>query len=511
MIIRPYQKEILTKVRDGWKDYAKQLVISPTGSGKTICFSLISKEFNDNGMRSLILVDQDELVWQAIDKLERTTGLAGQAEKAEHCASREAPVVVATVQSMARRLAKWPADHFGLVIADEADKSITQQWQSVLSHFDKHAKVCGFTATPHRTDARNLGCYYDNIAAEVGLFDLINQKYLSPISVKMLPVKIDLNGVGVKGGDFDTTDLHNAVEPVLEFVAKSIKEHAHERKVMVFLPLIKTSQKFVEICRGLGLSAEHIDGESEDRKEKLQAFSDWKFDILANSSLLLRGYDEPAINCIVMLRPTKSVTLFTQAIGRGTRIDPIKTDLLLLDFLFATDKHRLVRPAHLIAKTEEEAEIITQMTEQRAGMPADVAEQMPLDLQQLAGRATKQREENLRKQILENTHKKGKFISAEEFALAHHSIETAEFEPIVKWHKEPITEGQLKYLKRAHIDPATVRGKGHASALLGIFFANQKLRMATPGQKASMRRLGHPNAENATEAEARKFFAGLRK
>ena len=430
---RPHQKQMLDGTDRGWRDgFRKQLVVCPTGGGKTPFFAW-EAERNLPG-RTLILAHREELIDQAISKVYAATGISADKEKADSYASLTAPIVVASVQSLCReaRRSRWPKDHFSLVVVDEAHHSLASSYQSVLKHFDEHAKVIGVTATPDRGDKKNLGQYFDNIAAEVQLFDLIDDGYLSPITTLALPVKIDLSAVRQTAGDFNESDLGSALEPYLGEIARAIKTHATTRRTLAFLPLIATSQKFVESCREAGLTAEHVDGESQDRKEKLQRFADWEFDVLSNAMLLTEGFDDPSIDCVVVLRPTKSRPLYAQMVGRGTRIDSIKENLLLLDFLWLHSKHSVTRPAHLIAKTEEEAEIITQMTEQRAGMPADVAEQMPLDLQQLAGRATKQREENLRKQILENTHKKGKFISAEEFALAHHSMETAEFEPIVK-------------------------------------------------------------------------------
>ena len=165
----------------------------------------------------------------------------------------------------------------------------------------------------------------------------------------------------------------------------------------------------------------------------------------------------------------------------------------------------------MIAHTEEEADEITKLAQDRAGLPADVAAQCELDLQSLAGAATEQREANLRKKLEEQRHKKARTISAEEFALSHHSLETAEFEPTMKWESNAITEKQAKVLKRAKIDLETVHGRGHASKLIDLIFRNQKLTLASPAQQKLMRRMGHPNADQATQDEARKFFAEIRK
>ena len=517
MNARPYQTECLSAFDAGWAEFDRQLGILPTGSGKTIIFSWMARAAAEQGERVLVLVDQIELADQTVDKMRRAAQLSCEVERAQSSASRRCSVVVATVQTMARRLAEWVPDHFGLVIADEADKSISEQWQLVLKHFDGHGRVAGFTATPNRTDKRNLGEYYQNIAYQIRLHELIKQGYLSPIVVKQLPIKIDLREVRVKEGDYDRKELHDAITPHLIEAARAIKQHASFRKVLVFVPLIATSVKFVEICRSEGLAAEHIDGTSEDRAEKLSRYDRGEFDVLVNSCLLLRGVDIPSIDCVFMLRPTKSITLYQQAIGRGTRLCDFKENLLLLDPFFEADKRLICKPAHLIAETEEEAKSIVEVAEQAAPPPGGGGEQLTaLDLLGMASEAQALRERNLRKKLEEHQEKTAKTISAEEFALRSNHFEAAEYEPVMKWESQPISEKQKKYLRQAGINTETVKGKGHASKLLDIYFGQKKLELASPGAVKLMCRMRHissaigiTNPERATQSEQRRFFAEL--
>jgi len=491
MTLRPYQLEILNSVRAGWAEHDRQLVVSPTGSGKTVCFAHMTDERVKQGGKVLVLVDQRELVTQAAAKIRNVTGVSPAIECAADSASLDAPVVVATVQSLTRRLHRWPQDHFDLVIADEADKSISATWQRVLKHFDSKAKVCGFTATPHRTDLRSLGEYYQRIAAEVGLFDLIRQGYLAPITVKMLPIKIDLSGVSTKNGDFDAHQLDDVVTPHLVEVARAIKEHASFRRVLVFVPLIATSKKFVEICRAEGLLAEHIDGTSEDRAEKLRRFEAWDFDVLVNSALLLRGVDIPPISCVVMLRPTKSLTLYQQAIGRGTRIAEDKENLLLLDFLYQAEKKLVCRPASLIAKTSEQAEAITELTEATPGGGER-------DLQALNCEAQEKREAALRKKLEDNSKKKLRLVDAMEFCVMAQQSDLIDYEPVMPWETAPISPGQLNVLRRNGIDEASVKGRGHASKLIDLINQRQTRGLCSPKQARLLARFGVKNPARLT-------------
>lgn len=490
MHLRPYQLEILTSLRAGWPEFDRQLVVSPTGSGKTVIFSHVAREIVDAGGRVLVLVDQRELVGQAVEKLRAVAGLHAEVECAADSASLAASVVVATVQSIGRRLAKWPADHFAMLVADEADKSISPTWQKVLHHFAP-AQVAGFTATPHRSDLRNLGEFYERIAAEISLFDLIRDGYLAPIAVKMLPIQIDLARVPVKSGDYDPHALDDIITPHLAEVARAIREHASFRRVLVFVPLIATSKKFVEVCRAEGLSAEHIDGTSEDRADKLRRFAAWDFDILVNSALLLRGVDIPPIDCVVMLRPTKSLTLYQQAIGRGTRIAPDKENLLLLDFLYQAEKKLVCRPAHLIAKNDDQIVAITELIEAEPGGGE-------ADLRTLNSEAQEKREAALRKQLEDNAKKKLRLVDAMDFCVMAAQPDLVDYEPVMPWEAAPLTPGQLNILRRNGIDEASVKGRGHASKLIDLINQRAQRNLCTPKQARLLARLGVKNPARLT-------------
>lgn len=523
MNLRPYQVETVKAVEAGWRasieldghqvPVRKQLVVLPTGGGKTLCFSHLA---NRTKGKTLILCHREELISQAIEKLHAATGLIADKEKAEWRASRESKVVVASVQTLMResRIERWPQDHFELVVADEAHHCLSSSWLTVLRYFDPYAKVLGVTATPDRSDRKNLGTYFQQLAHEVTLFDLIGQRYLAPITVKSVPLRLDISNVGSTAGDFKADDLGSALEPYLGQIARAISEHAGFRRTLAFLPLIDTSKKFVAACEAEGLRAVHVDGESRDRAEILEGYAAGKWDVLSNAMLLTEGYDvdsEPTgvgIDCIVVLRPTRSRPLFCQMVGRGTRIAPLKESLLLLDFLWMHAKHRICRPASLIAKSEEEADAITAMVEQ-AGLPSEVASQCELDLQDLAGKATAQREEALRKKLAEAAKKQGVTYSAEEFAMKHNALGVAEYEPTMPWESEPVTDRQKHVLKRARIDLATVKGKGHASKLIGLHYSVPTA--ATPGQKAAMKRAGYSHWATATAQEAQRFFQGLKR
>lgn len=484
MNLRPYQQDCIDATMEGWSDsITKQLIVAPTGAGKAILMAKLAQTVLPK--KTLMLCHREELISQAADKLRKATGIFAQIEKAEHRASLQSDVVVASVQTMqGKRLARWPQDHFGLVIADEAHHSISDSWQRTLQYFDKSAWVWGCTATPDRGDKKNLGKYFQRVAFEISLFDLINQGYLSRISVQSLPVQIDLSAVRQTAGDFNESDVGDALAPWLGAIAEQIKENASFRRTLIFLPLCATSRTMVEALQAVGLSAAHIDGNSPDRKEILSDFANGKYDVLCNAMLLTEGFDDPGIDCVVILRPTKSRALYSQMVGRGTRVAPAKSDLLLLDFLWLHEKHNLIRPAHLIASTQEQAEIMQKM------FAAGGAKQEMLDLQGVASEAQVQREKKLQEELAAKAKKAAKTIDAMEFCLSLHVPDLGDYEPMSDYEARPVSDSQKRLLSNWGLDTDSVRCFGQASKMLDTLHFRAREGFATPKQVRLLKRWG---------------------
>lgn len=493
--LREYQHEFVSATARGFVEFDRQLGVLPTGGGKTICFAHLAKRFHEKrNERTLILAHREELIQQAADKIYKATGMATEIEKAEQRASLTAPIVVGSVQTLqGSRLERWPRDHFGLVVADEAHHAIADSWQSTLSRFHGRAKVLGVTATPGRGDKKNLGQYFQNIAYEIGLIDLIQRGYLCPIVIRTLPLKIDLRQVKSTNGDYDANQLSDAIEPLLRGVVQEIVRCARNRKILVFLPLIKTSKLFVEFCREAGISAVHADG--TDRSE-VAAFRDGRAQVLSNAMLLTEGWDEPSVDCVVVLRPTRSAALFSQMVGRGTRIHPGKENLLLLDFLWLHEKHNLIRPAHLIANNDAEAKA---MTEASSGDETQ-------DLLGLQEQAAADREAALAREVAAKARRRGRTISLEEVAIALHQPDIVDYEPTMGWQSMRPTEKQIELLQRQRIPEDVIKNRGHATELINRIFARRDQRLASINQVIWLRRMGHPNPAAATFMEAKSFL-----
>ena len=292
--------------------HKKTLLVLPTGTGKTIVFAKVAEDCVRQGKRTLVLAHRQELLDQAADKIETATGLKSAVEKAEDsCLGSWYRITVGSVQTLMRenRLKKFTKDYFGAIIVDEAHHAISTSYQNILRYFDT-ADVLGVTATPDRGDMKNLGTYFDSLAYEYSLPKAIKDGYLSPIKAQTIPLQLDITGVGMSAGDYKAGDLGNALDPYLEQIANEMANVCMNRKTVVFLPLVKTSQKFRDILNAHGFTASEVNGTSDDRAEILRDFDAGKYNVLCNSMLLTEGWDCPSVDCIVVLRPTKSRSLY---------------------------------------------------------------------------------------------------------------------------------------------------------------------------------------------------------
>jgi len=503
MKLRPYQQYALDSVQAGAGEHKRQMVVMGTGAGKTIFFSHLADQTPG---RTLILAHRAELLDQAIQKLHAATGIIAGREQGPNRACRSHEVVVASVQSMVRRFKEWDPDHFELIICDECHHSVSDSWQKVLEYFS-NAKVLGVTATPDREDQRELGAFYTRLAYEIGMMELVKLGYLAPIMIQTCPVKIDIRGVQQRTGDFATDQLGESIDPHLREVVKQIKIHAPNRRTVVFLPLIATSKRFVEIATEEGLDVRHVDGTSEDRKQILKDFSQAKFKVLANAMLLTEGWDDPGVDCIVNLRPTKSRSLYTQIIGRGTRIAPGKDNLLVLDFLWQFERHSLIRPAHLVAPSEEVAEAMTQISE-AAAMDDSFDSQDVFDLEDLETHAQQTIEDNLKAEMKRMENRKAQLINACEYI--DKIGKKVDYKPNgERWKEKPVTEKQRELIEKQGVDIETVENRGHASAIIDAFIQHQNAQPASMKQWYVMRKNGYSSDERPTVEQARDFFQTL--
>ena len=486
--LRPYQQQARDAIHAEWENgHTRTLLVLPTGTGKTIVFASVAADQVRAGDRVLILAHRGELLEQAADKLQRSTGLVSAVEKAEStCLNSWFRVVVGSVQTLQRtaRLERFPRDYFGAIIIDEAHHAITDGYRRILDYFES-AKVLGVTATPDRGDMRNLGEVFDSLAFEYKLTDAIKEGYLCKIMAQTIPLQLDISGVALSGGDYAVGDLGTALDPYLEQIAAEMAVRCKDRKTVVFLPLIRTSQKFRDLLNAHGFRAAEVNGQSADRRQVLADFDAGKYNVLCNSMLLTEGWDCPSVDCVVVLRPTKVRSLYSQMVGRGTRLSPGKTDLLLLDFLWMTDKHELCRPADLVC---EDRTVARQMTEHLAetGCPEDIEEAAA----QASEDVVAQREEALAKQLEEQRRKKAKLVDPLQYEMSIQAEDLAGYVPAFGWEAGPPSEQQTAALEKLGILPDAVESAGKAALLLDRLNKRRDEGLTTPKQIRCLEKYG---------------------
>ena len=486
--LRPYQQQARDRIHAEWDaGHTRTLLVLPTGTGKTIVFASVAADQVRAGDRVLILAHRGELLEQAADKLQRFTGLVSAVEKAEStCLDSWFRVVVGSVQTLQRtaRLERFPQDYFGTIIIDEAHHAITDGYRRILDYFSG-AKVLGVTATPDCGDMRNLGEVFDSLAFEYKLTDAIKEGYLCKIMAQTIPLQLDITSVTMSGGDYAVGDLGTALDPYLEQIAAEMARRCKSRKTVVFLPLIKTSQKFRDLLNTYGFRAAEVNGQSEDRRQVLADFDAGKYNVLCNSMLLTEGWDCPSVDCVVVLRPTKVRSLYSQMVGRGTRLSPGKTDLLLLDFLWMTDKHELCRPADLVC---EDRTVARQMTEHLAetGCPEDIEEAAA----QASEDVVAQREEALAKQLEEQRRKKAKLVDPLQYEMSIQAEDLAGYVPAFGWEAGPPSEQQTAALEKLGILPDAVESAGKAALLLDRLNKRRDEGLTTPKQIRCLEKYG---------------------
>ena len=483
MELRPYQQEARESVLNEWESgHGKTLLVLPTGCGKTIVFAKITEDCVAKGARVLILAHRGELLEQAADKLFKATGLKCAVEKAEEtCVGSWYRVAVGSVQTLMRdkRLNQFAADYFDYIIIDEAHHALSDSYQKILEHF-RYANVLGVTATPDRGDMRNLGQVFDSLAYEYPLARAIKEGYLSRITAVTIPLKLDLSGVSVQAGDFRASDIDTALDPYLYQIADEMTNYCADRKTVVFLPLVKTSEKFRDILNSKGFRAAEVNGNSKDRAEILADFDSGKYNVLCNSMLLTEGWDCPSVDCIIVLRPTKVRGLYCQMVGRGTRLSPEtgKDDLLLLDFLWHTERHELCRPAHLICDNEEVARKMTDNLAEQAGCPVDIEAAEETASEDIVA----QREAKLAETLAEMRKRKRKLVDPPQFEMSIQAEDLSGYVPAFGWEMAPPTDKQRQTLEKLGIFPDEIENAGKAKLILDRLAKRRVAGLTTPKQ-----------------------------
>lgn len=469
------------------------IVNMATGGGKTFIFSQISGKSVNKGGKVLILAHRAELIRQAAETVQRVAGIFPSVEMADERASRNADIVIASVPSLQNaRLHKFPSNHFDLIIVDEAHHSTASTYRNIIEHFPE-AKVLGFTATASRTDKACLGDIYDEVAYEITTLELVRQGFLSPLVVKSVPVDIDLSALsGKKRGDYTDEEVGNIIKPHIDKAVKMIQEHASDRHTLVFFPTIETSKAFTRAANEAGLKCAHVDGKTptNERESIVSDLKNSRINVVSNVMVFTEGTDIPIVDCILMMRPTKSHILLSQCVGRGLRLYEGKENCLLLDPLYLHESNDLMKPADLVANDESHRNAMKELSVEEKLEEASEAE---YDLAELAHKAECHLEASLKRRLHEARNKEGVERSLEDLAVMFSDREICDFVPTCRWHKDKPTESQLEMLRKAGLSKAKLKeidSKGLASKIIDNICKRQKDGKATIKQVRQLKRFG---------------------
>lgn len=418
MNLRGYQQQLVGSALAAFAaGEGATLIVAATGTGKTICFAHIASEFVRRG-RVMVLVHRKELLDQAVRKLTAVAGIMPDVEKAERFSDEDGmhgkpPIVVASVQTLnsggddLRRMHRFDPSEFSLVICDEVHHGIADSWLRVIRYFqggNPDLKLLGVTATPDRADGRGLAELIGHVAGVYDLPDAIRDGYLVPIRQRRVRIDgLEFSKIHTVAGDFDQGELeaamlaerplHGVVHASIEQACgleigflETIRDQENRAnllrrrmgdkpplKSLIFTVSVAHAERMAEILnRWIPGCAESVSGATpEDEREAiLRRFARGETSFLANCAVALEGFDEPSIAMVIMARPTKSRTIYAQAVGRGTRpsdsvahelglhnepevrrktiADSDKPRLVVLDFTGNCGRHKLVCAADLL-------------------------------------------------------------------------------------------------------------------------------------------------------------------
>ena len=419
MILRPYQSAACEAIFKEWQDNDSTLVVMPTGGGKTILFADVIRRVFPR--RALVIAHREELIFQARDKIQRVTGLQADVEMGEYRADGglfdAARVVVSTIQTQCSggdgggRMAKFDPARFGVLIIDEAHHATSPSYRRVIDYYRTNSalKVLGVTATPDRADEEALGQVFQSVAFDYEVQDAIHDGWLVPIQQQMVHVDgLDYSSIRTTAGDLNGGDLAAVLEAEknLQQIASASVDIIGQRRALVFTASVKSAEMTAEIFnRHRTNMAAWVCGKTdkEERRKILARFAAGKIQVVCNCGVLTEGFDDPGVEVVIMGRPTKSRSLYSQMVGRSTRPLPgvvdgpetaearkaaiaasAKPSCLVVDFVGNAGRHKLVTSADILGgKFSDEAIEKAVMKAREAGKPVNMAKELDLAEEEL--------------------------------------------------------------------------------------------------------------------------------
>ena len=341
MELRPYQNQLANDIRGAFGSGANRpLAVSPTGSGKTVLFSYITSQVLKRGSRVIIVAHRREILDQISATLKRV-GVPHGFIQAGKSASTQ-PAMVASIQTLARRLDTIPAPD--LVIIDEAHHSVSKSYVQMFAAWPT-AKFIGVTATPERLDGKGLGAMFDRMVMGPSVQWLIDNGFLAQPVYYAPREAVDLSQVHTVAGDFDRSEAEEIVDTprITGDAVTHYVRFCNRQRAVAFCISVAHAQHVADIFNSCGIPAASIDGtlDPEVRKQRVEDLTAGKILVLTSCELISEGFDLPAVNAAILLRPTHSLSMHLQQVGRALRPYPGKTNAIILDHVGNCLRHGL--------------------------------------------------------------------------------------------------------------------------------------------------------------------------
>jgi superfamily II DNA or RNA helicase len=488
MKLRPYQSAASDAIFNEWQENDSTLVVMPTGGGKTILFADVIRRVFPR--RALVLAHREELIFQAQDKIQRVTGLRADVEMGEYRAESglfdAARVVVSTIQTQCSggdgggRMGKFDPQRFGVLIIDEAHHATSPSYRRVIDYYKTNPalKVLGVTATPDRADEEALGQVFQSVAFDYEVLDAIHDGWLVPIEQQMVHVEgLDYSSIRTTAGDLNGGDLAAVLEAEknLQQIAAASLQIIGARRALVFTASVKAAEMTAEIFnRHRPGMASWVCGKTdrEERRRILADFAAGKLQVVCNCGVLTEGFDDPGVEVVIMGRPTKSRSLYSQMVGRSTRPLPgvvdgpetaeercaaiaasAKPSCLVVDFVGNAGKHKLVTSADILGgKVSEEAMELALARTLKAGGPVNMTEAL--------GEAEEELKQQREQARLAEAARRARLVATARFTTQSvDPFDVLELDPVKQrgWDNcRQLTEKQRSLLAKQGINPDNI-------------------------------------------------------
>lgn len=430
--LRPYQDEAVEAILAEFEEKNSTLIIMGTGTGKTQVFVVAADRYvKKYGGRIMVIAHRQELIEQAKARFQGLTDLTVGVEMAQQTVL-DGPlpdVVIASVQTLQARLKRFNPLDFSLVIVDECHHTPSASFSTPIRYFSQ-AKILGATATPDRLDGQKLGKIFQSVAYGYHLDQAIREGWLVDICQQQIRVEeLDFSHLRTVADDFNQEDLEKLMIKHLHKIVVPIIKESGSRQTLVFCVTINHATLVADMLNEYQPGcAKTLNGKSsnEERARVVQEFKDCKIQFLTNVGIFTEGVDIPITSCVAMARPTKSRALYSQAVGRGTRLYPGKENLLVLDFVGNSGRHKLVSVADIFEPEQNEAiaEELRRLMKEGEGTVLDY-----LKLRDLA-------EENVEKAEEAERRKEAELRRREQLLRAQEEIERQKgYRPTVSYSK----------------------------------------------------------------------------